>query len=145
MKTVRLAAIIVLLSAASAAAEPAYVTSAVNLRSGAGTTNEIVAKIPGGSLVEAANCGEWCEVEWQGKKGFAIATSLDRSGRVPPRRTVKRADPFATDVAGTRSALDTPRLGYEAPERTYGPYFWSYGPAVGPYKGTAGLGYRGRW
>ena len=99
---------------------------------GAGTTNEIVAKIPGGSLVEAANCGEWCEVEWQGKKGFAIAASLDRSGRVPPRRTVKRSDPFAIDVAGTKSVLDTPRSGYEAPERYYGPYIWSYGPAVGP-------------
>jgi uncharacterized protein YraI len=142
---VRLAPIFVLLSVTSATAEPAYVTSAVNLRSAAGVTSEIVAKIPGGSLVETANCGEWCEVEWQGKKGFAIATSLDRSGRVPPRRTAKRSDPFAIDVAGTKSVLDTPRSGYEAPERTYGPYIWSSGPAVGPYKGTAGLGYRGRW
>ena len=141
----RLTAIIVLLSVASAAAEPAYVTSAVNLRSGAGTSNEIVAKIPGGSLVDAANCGEWCEVEWQGKKGFAIATSLDRSGRVLPRRTAKRSDPFAIDAAGTASVLDTPRSSYQAPERYYGPYIWSYGPAIGPYKGTAGLGYRGRW
>jgi hypothetical protein len=142
---VRLAAIIVVLSAASAAAEPAYVTSAVNLRSGATTTNEIVARIPGGSRVEASNCGEWCEVEWQGKKGFVIATSLDRSGRVPPRRTAKQSDLFTIDAAGTKSVLDTPRPGYEAPERYYGPYIWSYGPAVGPYKGTAGLGYRGRW
>ena len=141
----RVAAIIVLLSAASAAAEPAYVTSAVSLRSGAGTTNEIIAKIPVGSLVEASSCAEWCEVEWQGKKGFAIAASLDRSGRAPARRSVKRSDPFAIDVAGTRSVLDTPRSSYQAPERTYGPYIWGYGPAVGPYKGTAGLGYRGRW
>jgi uncharacterized protein YraI len=142
---VRLAAIIVLLSAASAAAEPAYVTSAVNLRSGAATSNEIVAKIPSGNRVEASNCGEWCEVEWQGKKGFVIATSLDRSGRVPPQRAAKRSDPFAVDAAGTKSVLDTPRPGYEAPERYYGPYIWSAGPAIGPYKGTAGLGYRGRW
>ena len=145
MSEVRIAAVIVLLSAAAAAAEPAYVTSTVNLRSGAGATNEIVARIPSGSLVETANCGEWCQVEWQSKKGFAIATSLDRSGRVPPRHAAKRSDPFAIDVAGTKSVLDTPRPGYEAPERTYGPYIWSYGPAVGPYKGTAGLGYRGRW
>jgi uncharacterized protein YraI len=142
---VRFAAAIVLLSAASAAAEPAYVTSAVNLRSGAATTNAIVARIPNGSRVEASNCGEWCEVEWQGNKGFAIATSLDRSGRVPARRTAKRSDPFATDVAGNKSVLDVPRPSYQAPERYYGPYIWSYGPAVGPYKGTAGLGYRGRW
>ena len=145
MSKVRLAAIVVLLSAATAAAEPATVTSTVNLRSGAATTNEIVARIPGGSRVEASSCDEWCEVEWQGKKGFAIAASLGRSGRVPPRRAGKRTDPFSVDVAGTKSALDTPRVGYEAPERYYGPYIWSYGPAVGPYKGTAGLGYRGRW
>jgi uncharacterized protein YraI len=142
---VRVAAIIVLLSATFATAEPAYVTSAVNLRSAAGTTSEIVARIPSGSLVETSNCREWCEVEWQGKKGFAIATSLDRSGHAPTRRAAKRSDPFAIDVAGTKSVLDTPRPGYEPPERYYGPYIWSYGPAVGPYKGTAGLGYRGRW
>ena len=136
---------LVVLSTASAAAEPAYVTSAVNLRSGAGTNSEIVAKIPAGTLVEAASCGEWCEVEWQGKKGFAIATSLDRSGRIPSRRADKKSDPFAIDVAGTKSALDTPRSGYEAPQRYYGPYLWSAGPAIGPFKGTAGLGYRGRW
>jgi uncharacterized protein YraI len=142
---VRLAAIIVWLSAASAAAEPAYVTSAVNLRSGAATTNEIVTKIPSGSRVDASNCSEWCEVEWQGKKGFAIATSLDRSGRVPSSRTAKRSDPFATDVSNARSVLDTPSSGYDAPQRYYGPYLWSAGPAIGPFKGTAGLGYRGRW
>jgi uncharacterized protein YraI len=141
---VRLAATIVLLSAASAAADPAYVTSSVNLRSGAATTSEIVAKIPSGSRVEASNCREWCEVEWQGKKGFAIATSLDRSGRVPPR-TAKHSDPFATDVSSAKSMLDTPSSGYEAPQRYYGPYLWSAGPAIGPFKGTAGLGYRGRW
>jgi hypothetical protein len=140
-----IAAIIVLLSAASASAEPAYVTSTVNLRSGAATSNDIVAKIPGGSRVEASNCGEWCEVEWQGKKGFAIATSVDRSGRAPPQRTAKRPDPFATDVTGTKSVLDTPRPGYDVPERYYGPYLWSAGPAIGPFKGTAGVGYRGRW
>jgi len=142
---VRLAAVIVVLSAASAAAEPAYVTSAVNLRAGAATTNEIVAKIPSGSRVEASNCGEWCEVEWQGKKGFAIAASLDRSGRAPAQRAAKRSDPFATDVSNAKSVLDTPGSSYEAPQRYYGPYLWSAGPAIGPFKGTAGVGYRGRW
>jgi len=47
----------------------------------AGTANEIVSKIPGGSLVDASNCNDgWCEVDWQGKKGFAIASALDRNG-----------------------------------------------------------------
>src|SRR4029079_3080200 len=86
---------LVLVSALSAAAEPAYVASTVNLRAGAGTGNEIVAKIPGGSLVDATNCSDWCEVEWQGKKGFAIATALDRSGRVPASRGASRRTPAA--------------------------------------------------
>src|SRR5436190_1305630 len=94
------AATLMLLSAASAAAEPATVASTVNLRAAAGTGNEIIAKIPGGSLVDVANCSEWCEVEWQGKKGFAIATALDRSGRVPgPRSATRRAAPVAGAVA----------------------------------------------
>ena len=87
------AASLVLVSALSANADPAYVASTVNLRAGAGTGNEIVAKIPGGSLVEATNCSDWCEVEWQGKKGFAIATALDRSGRVRAPRTAARPAP----------------------------------------------------
>ena len=96
------AATLVLLSAASATAEPAYVASTVNLRAGAGTGNEIVAKIPGGSLVDAANCSEWCEVEWQGKKGFAIATALDRSGRVPGRAPQRDEPPKFQAAAWSR-------------------------------------------
>jgi uncharacterized protein YraI len=42
------AATLVLLSAASATAEPAYVASTVNLRAAAGTGNEIVAAIDAG-------------------------------------------------------------------------------------------------
>src|SRR5262245_39084871 len=49
-----------------AAAKPAYVLTTVNMRSGPATTNDIVAKIPAGSLVEANNCNNgWCEVSWQ--------------------------------------------------------------------------------
>ena len=95
------AASLVLLSAASASAEPAYVTSTVNLRAGAGTNTEIVGKIPGGSRVDATNCSDWCEVEWQGKKGFAIATvarpqrppacaALGGAARPAPRRRHRR-------------------------------------------------------
>jgi uncharacterized protein YraI len=77
------AAAVLLLSAAAEAA-PAYVKSTVNLRAGAGTNNEILAKIPAGSLVDAGACAEgWCEIAWQGKKGYAIQTAIDTSGRVP--------------------------------------------------------------
>jgi hypothetical protein len=70
-----------------ALAKPAYVLTTVNMRSGAGTNNEIVSKIPAGSKVEFNNCTNgWCEVTWQGRNGFAIETALDTSGRAPPRR-----------------------------------------------------------
>ncbi len=87
------------LTSAAANAAPAYVKSTVNLRSGAATTNEIVAKIPAGSLVEANNCSEWCEVTWQGKSGFAIKSALDTSGRVPV--------PHAPSAAGRRPCHTT--------------------------------------
>ena len=138
------AAIFVLLSAASAAAEPTYVPSTVNLRSGPGTSNEIVAKIPGGSLVDAANCSEWCEVEWQGKKGFAIATALDRSGRVrvpraAPRQAVPAAGapPIGAYVEDDMVPVGPPVV-YGAPYYyAYRPYYWGNG-----YRRGYGYGYR---
>jgi uncharacterized protein YraI len=81
-------------SAASAAAKPAYVLTTVNLRAAPGTANEIVAKIPGGSLVDAADCSEgWCAVNWRDKSGFAIQSALDLSGRVPQRQAAGPSGP----------------------------------------------------
>jgi len=52
-----------------------------------GSPRPAVAKIPGGSLVDASGCdGGWCEIAWQDKKGFAIQSALDMSGRVPQQR-----------------------------------------------------------
>src|ERR1700687_6039564 len=83
---------VLLLAATDALAKPAYATSTVNLRAAPGTTSEIVAKIPGGSRIEAGECTDgWCEVTWQGKSGFSIATSIDLSGRPPPRRSAPPA------------------------------------------------------
>jgi uncharacterized protein YraI len=77
---------VLLASAAVAAAKPAYVLTTVNLRAAPGTTNTVVAKIPGGSLVDASGCTNgWCAVSWQDKRGFTIQSALDLSGRVPRR------------------------------------------------------------
>lgn len=131
-----------MLSAVSAIATPAYVASTVNLRSGAGTTNEIVAKIPGGSLVEANNCNDgWCEVAWQGKNGFAIATALDMSGRVPARSAARRSARSPT-VYEDDEVVVSPPVYYGGPViypyYAYRPYGF-YG-----YRGY-GYGYRGGW
>jgi uncharacterized protein YraI len=130
------AAAAVLLSA-SAVAEPATATSAVNLRSGASTGSAIIGKIPAGSLVQASDCSDWCKVEWQGKRGFAIAASLDRRGRAPQRAAAKR-DPDATDNNPVPMSL--PKVG-DTPQRDQGPYIWGTGPGIG----MGGFGYRGRW
>ena len=79
------------LSGAPSNAAPAYVKSTVNLRSGPATANDIVGKIPSGSLVEANNCSDWCEVTWQGKTGYAIKSAIDTSGRVPAARARRAA------------------------------------------------------
>jgi hypothetical protein len=137
------AATVVLLSAASATAEPAYVASTVNLRAAAGTGNEILAKIPTGSLVDAANCSEWCEVEWQGKKGFAIATALDRSGRVPgPRAATRRAAPVAGAVVEDDDYVPvSPPVVYAAPYYYGYPGYYGYRGYYG-WRGGYGYGYR---
>jgi uncharacterized protein YraI len=132
-------------TATGALAKPAYATSTVNLRAAPGTTSEIVAKIPGGSRFEAGECSEgWCEVTWQGKSGFAIATALDLSGRPPPRRPTR--PPGYQD--GTDYVEGGPPVYYEdAPPVYYAPpppYYGYYGPYYRGY-GYRYRGWRRRW
>lgn len=114
-------------AATGALAKPAYVASTVNLRAAPGTTNEIVAKIPGGSLVDAGDCTDgWCAVTWQDKSGFAIQSALDLSGRVPQRRTVVRRPVYSDGPV----YFDEPPVYYAPPPPVYvRPYYyrdWRY-------------------
>ena len=121
-----------LIFSGAAFAEPAYVVSTVNLRTAAGTSNEVVAKIPTGSLVDASNCSEWCEIEWQGKKGFAIATAIDRSGRVPVPRRAAAARPGPGPGRGYTEDEYVP----VDPPVAYGPppvYYYGYRPYYRPW------------
>ena len=105
-------------AASGALAKPAYVASTVNLRAAPGTTSEIVAKIPGGSLIDAGDCTDgWCAVTWQEKSGFAIQTALDLSGRVPPHRVVRR--PAYGPVY-----VDEPPVYYVPPPLYVRPYYF---------------------
>jgi uncharacterized protein YraI len=119
--------VLVVLSATYAAASPAYVTGNVNMRSGPATTNDIVTKIPGGSLVEANNCKDgWCEVTWQGKNGFTIQTSLDMSGRVPSRPRTSSAQGPVYSAPGYYPApgyVEAPPPYYYGPRYYGGPYW----------------------
>ena len=147
MTTTRLAlgAAILALFSTQALAGPAYVTSTVNLRSAAGTTNEIVAKIPGGSLVDATNCNDgWCEVDWQGQKGFAIQTALDMSGKVPVRRAAAPPRGYAAGAVVDDYVPVAPPAVYGPPVVYYGGYR-PYGYGYRPYGYRYGYGYRRRW
>ena len=135
---------VAMICAAPALAKPAYVASTVNLRAAPGTTSEIVTKIPGGSLVDAGECSEgWCEVTWQEKKGFAIQTSLDTSGRIPQRASAARP-PASGRSAGPAYAGPGPAYGpderyveVDEPAYYYGPpraYYYG-GPYYRPYWG----------
>lgn len=123
--------------AAPALAKPAYVSSTLNLRAAPGTGSEIVAKIPGGSLVDAGGCDAgWCEITWQNKKGFAIQTALDMSGRVPQQRAAAVARPAyrqgAEVVEGPDEVVEGP-IYYEPPPVVY--YGYYRGPYYRPYWG----------
>jgi uncharacterized protein YraI len=126
---------VLVFSAMPALAKPAYVASTLNLRAAPGTKSEVVTKIPGGSLIDAGECSEgWCEVTWQEKKGFAIQTGLDLSGRVPRQitgsiahRPVNEAYPPEDPNAGY-VAVDEPTY-YPPPPPVYyygGPYYRPY-------------------
>jgi hypothetical protein len=118
-----------------ALAKPAYVASTVNLRAAPGTGSEIVAKIPSGSLIDAGGCdGGWCEVAWQDKKGFAIQTALDMSGRVPQQRAAVpptgpayRQGPQGQQVVEGPDVVDGP-VYYDPPAVVYygRPYYRPY-------------------
>jgi hypothetical protein len=121
--------------ATAALGKPAYVGSTLNLRAAPGTGSEIVAKIPGGSLVDAGGCDEgWCEISWQDKKGFAIQSGLDMTGRVPQPRAAAVAAPAQRPAA---LAPQAPRV-VEGPEEIVeGPVYYRAPPPVvyygGPY------------
>ena len=123
--------------ATPALAKPAYVASTVNLRAAPGTGSEIVAKISGGSLIDAGGCdGGWCEVAWQDKKGFAIQTALDMSGRVPQQRAAAPATGPAYRQGPQGQQV------VEGPDVVDGPVYYSAPPPVVYYRGPY---YRPYW
>src|SRR5262249_21641118 len=102
----------------------AAVIANVNLRSGPGTDQEVIATIPAGSRVRVESCtGEWCEVTWNGQSGYAIARNLSSGA---PRQT----RPYGPGGYG-------PQPGYAG---GYGPQPGYSGGGYGPQPGYSGGG-----
>lgn len=79
LKTVALAAAILVASAAAAFASPAVVTGGANVRAGAGVNYPIVSHVSYGQPVDVDYCtpsGKWCFVEKSGKDGWVSAQFL---------------------------------------------------------------------
>jgi hypothetical protein len=127
-----LAAALAVLSAACATAAPGIVNTTVNLREGPGTNAAILAKIPGGSSVDVTTCrDEWCQVSFQGKSGYVIATSLGNGvGGNSPAGSPQGAPP--PGYAGPPPAYPYPYpAAYPYPYYGYGAYYYGYGPYWG--------------
>jgi uncharacterized protein YraI len=71
------AAILIVLSAAHAAAEPAVTGSRINLRSGPGPAFVTIAVLPPGTKLETQECtDEWCRVKFGRQIGYASRALL---------------------------------------------------------------------
>jgi len=93
------AGVVLLLSAGAALAVPTVVLTNVNMRAGPGTTFEALTLIPSGTAVDVTRCARgWCSIEWQGRSGYAIATSLGMgrpAGVAAPGQVVTGAPIYA--------------------------------------------------
>jgi len=129
------AGLLLALSAASAVAAPALAVNNVNLRQGPGTNYAVILTIPGGSNVDVGSCGgEWCQVTFQGRHGYAIATSFDQGDGAPPPGVAGPPPDADLDVPIPVAPIAPPSIG---PPVYVGPpppayYFYGYGP-YGPY------------
>jgi uncharacterized protein YraI len=72
---------------APVAAEAAYVTGSVNMRTGPGTQYAVILTIPAGSRVQVGGCSSWCSVSYGGARGYVSASYIS-GGSAGPRPPV---------------------------------------------------------
>ncbi len=85
--------IILLAGSVSFAASNALTTENLNLRTGPGTGNRIIATMPQGSAVNLGECSaSWCRVEYGGLSGWASSRYLEAFEQVT--RVTKRPPPW---------------------------------------------------
>jgi hypothetical protein len=132
-----------------AAADPARVTANVNLRQGPGTTFGIVTTIPRGTVVNVLRCtGEWCNIRWRDRGGYALARNLGPGGPgagPPPGAPVVAGPPPGGPVVvapppGAPVVVGPPPVYY------YGGPYYRRGPYWGPrWRVGWRAGWRGGW
>ena len=80
-KPLPLAAGLVALSMGAASAAPATVVQDLHLRAGRSTGTPVIGILPGGTTVDASNCGGgWCAIDSAEGSGYASSRYLDIAG-----------------------------------------------------------------
>jgi uncharacterized protein YraI len=84
-KSVFVAAGLLVLACGAATAAPALATRDLTVRAEPAGAAQVVGRIPGGSTVDARNCGQvWCRVTWRNVSGYVIRNYLDMDEGGPP-------------------------------------------------------------
>lgn len=78
---------------APVAAEAAYVTGSVNLRTGPGTQYARITTVPAGARVSVGGCSSWCSVNYQGMRGYVSASYIAGGGPGPRPPMMHRPPP----------------------------------------------------
>lgn len=122
-----------LLSAGMVLAQPAEVTTDLNMRTGPGTNFGVVTVVPEGDEVDIINCqGSWCRVRYGGRTGWVSAAYLGDTtvAAAPRRRVIVEEEPiyaappvvFGAPLGfGAFYGYDRPRRYYQG--RYYGPRY----------------------
>jgi len=101
--------------AVPAAANAAYTSGAVNIRSGAGTNHRVIAVAPPGAYVAVRKCvPRWCRVTYRGITGWMSSRLIAGT----PRRVVR---PRVYYYPRVYPRVYYPRV-YYYPQ----PYYWGY-------------------
>lgn len=77
-----------MLFAVFSAAEAAWTRTALHLRTGPGTRYAVITTMPAGAYVDLIRCGSWCELYYQGRRGFASARLISLDGYRPAPRVI---------------------------------------------------------
>jgi uncharacterized protein YraI len=96
LKTTLIAGAIAAGVLAPVAAEAAYVTGSVNLRTGPGTQYARITTIPAGARVNVSGCSSWCAVNYRGIRGYVSASYVSGGGGPAMRPPVMHRPPPPT-------------------------------------------------
>lgn len=108
-------------------AYPAASTTDLNMRAGPGTNHRVIGGIPAGGVVDVRTChGNWCQVTYRGRVGWASARFLTTRVAHAPRHRVRPVAPVVPVVPVVPFAQPgvSIQLGFGTAPRFYDDYYY---------------------